>query len=185
MDDDRTREALDRLADMYLTSANLPPETAPPPPRPKSGPNAALDDHEEAGPELPAPPEATPPEATPAQTTPLQTAPAGQAPEDAPPLPFQTADVGARQPQPHFTDPAQVGPTAPHSTDLAHQLDRPRASIAVTRVEPTIWSEPEGHDGAASAVRGLSIWLMTGGHTYRLRTTADGKRTEPVVSAAP
>ena len=125
MEDDHTREALDRLADMYLTGANLPPETAPPPARPRSAPNAGLDD-QTAGPELPAPPEATPPGTT----------PAGQVPDGAAPLPFRTVADGAAYPQPHSTAPAAAGSTPPRSTDLVDQLSGPAPMQLPTAASP-------------------------------------------------
>jgi hypothetical protein len=54
--------------------------------------------------------------------------------------------------------------------DLASRLALPLHSVTVTRVDASEWN-PAGH--ADDPGRGLEIWLMAQGRTYRYRA-ADG-----------
>lgn len=57
--------------------------------------------------------------------------------------------------------------------DLTSRLELPLHSVTVTRVDASEWSQA-GH--AEDPGRGLEIWLMAGGRTYRYRA-ADGSET--------
>jgi hypothetical protein len=48
--------------------------------------------------------------------------------------------------------------------DLVDRTGKPAHAVAAARVEPARWLD---HDGAV--VQGLSIWLVTGGRTYKYR----------------
>ncbi|MFQ5459634.1 MAG: hypothetical protein ACE5EL_02455 [Anaerolineae bacterium] len=70
--------------------------------------------------------------------------------------------------------------------DLVSRLGVPRSRVAVTHVAEGRWSAGEGRpaDAPGAPRRGLSIWLVAEGRTYRYRTdsAAGGVAPEPDVT---
>ena len=59
--------------------------------------------------------------------------------------------------------------------DLAARMGKPLFTVAATRVEQVRWLDASGTD-----VSGLSIWLMTGGRTFKYRGDVTGGTAEPI-----
>jgi hypothetical protein len=149
MDEDQTRKALDRLADMYLTAEQSPPKTTESAPPPDEREAASCEDRDQQ--ELPLPPDTLP-----------QPNQSDERSADVSPLPFNDAVPEQRRPK----AASQATPRrAQWSPDLADQLDGP-APIRLTHASggrKAVWQdrdEPDVLEAAApSAARVEAVFL--------------------------